>query len=193
MKEREEDPGNGDSSLGRMSSRRVYTGRVVSLDIDTVRFPNGVTGELEMIRHSGASAVVPLLEVEGEPTKVLLIRQYRYAANEFLYEIPAGRLDAGETPENCAHRELKEETGYSAGLMISMTSIYTTPGFTDEFINLFLARELTPGKSALEDDEILELTAVDMPTALEMIRKGEIKDGKTISALLFAARFRGIE
>ncbi len=193
MRDRKDDLGNGDSSIGRMSTRRVYTGRVVSLDVDTVRFPNGVTGELEMIRHSGASAVVPVLEVRGGPAKVLLIRQYRYAADGFLYEIPAGRLEAGETPENCAHRELKEETGYSAGRMISMTSIYTTPGFTDEIIHLFLAEELMLGKSALEDDEILESTPVEMPAALDMIRTGEIKDGKTISALLFAARFRGIE
>lgn len=193
MKNREDDLESGDVSIGQMSTRRVYTGQVVSLDVDTVRFPNGVTGELEMIRHSGASAVVPVLEVPGEPTKVLLVRQYRYAAEGFLYEIPAGRLEPGETPENCAKRELQEETGYSAGRLIAMTSIYTTPGFTNEIIHLFLAEELMPGKSALEDDEILELTAVEMSAALEMIRTGEIKDGKTISALLFAARFRGTE
>lgn len=188
-----DDQGNGEASIGQMSTRRVYTGRVVSLDVDTVRFPNGVTGDLEMIRHSGASAVVPVLEVSGEPARVLLIRQYRYAANGFLYEIPAGRLDSGETPENCARRELKEETGYSAGRMVGLTSIYTTPGFTNEIIHLFIAEELTPGRSALEDDEILELKAVPMSEALEMIRTGRIQDGKTISALLFAARFRNIE
>lgn len=188
-----EDDRAGDAFIGQMSTHRVYTGRVISLDVDTVRFPNGVAGELEMIRHSGASAVVPVLESPGEPTKVLLIRQYRYAADGFLYEIPAGRLDPGETPENCARRELQEETGYSAGRLVSMTSIYTTPGFTDEIIHLFLAEELTPGKSALEADEVLEVRAVEMSVALEMIARGEIKDGKTISALLFAARFRGIE
>lgn len=188
-----EDDRAGDASIGQMSTLRVYTGRVVSLDVDTVRFPNGVTGELEMIRHSGASAVVPVLGLPGEPARVLLIRQYRYAADGFLYEIPAGRLEPGETPENCARRELKEETGYSADRLVLMTSIYTTPGFTDEIIHLFLAEELTPGKSALEADEILDVKAVEMSVALEMIQGGEIRDGKTISALLFAARFRGIE
>lgn len=183
---------NGES-VGRVSTRRIYDGRVLSLDVDTVRFPNGVTGELEMIRHPGASAVVPLLESPGEPVKVLLIRQYRYAADGFLYEIPAGRLDAGETPEDCAHRELKEETGYTAGRMALLTAIYTTPGFTDEFIHLFLAEDLRPGQSAPEIDEILEVKAVPMSQALEMIQTGEIQDGKTISALLFAARFRKIE
>jgi len=146
-----------------------------------------------MIRHPGASAVVPLLEAPGEPVKVLLIRQYRYAADGFLYEIPAGRLDAGETPEDCAHRELKEETGYTAGRMALLTAIYTTPGFTDEFIHLFLAEDLKPGQSAPEIDEILELKSVPMSQALEMIQTGEIQDGKTISALLFAALFRKIE
>jgi len=183
---------NGES-VGRVSTRRIYDGRVLSLDVDTVRFPNGVTGELEMIRHPGASAVVPLLEAPGEPVKVLLIRQYRYAADGFLYEIPAGRLDAGETPEDCAHRELKEETGYTAGRMALLTAIYTTPGFTDEFIHLFLAEDLKPGQSAPEIDEILELKSVPMSQALEMIQTGEIQDGKTISALLFAALFRKIE
>ena len=190
MKKNEGDLTDEDSSTGQVATRRVYTGRVVSLDVDTVRFPNGVTGELEMIRHSGASAVVPLLEMPGEPEKVLLIRQYRYAAAGFLFEIPAGRLEDGETPENCAHRELKEETGYTAGRMVALTAIYTTPGFTDEIIHLFLATDLSPGKSALEADEILELKAVPMSEALEMIQAGEIRDGKTISALLFVAQFR---
>src|SRR5256885_8063383 len=103
------------SGPGRVESRRVYTGKVVSLDVDTVRFPDGSTGELEMIRHPGASAVVPFLSdpMSADP-QVLLIRQYRYAADGYLYEIPAGRLNRGEDPRNCAARELKEETGCTA-------------------------------------------------------------------------------
>src|SRR3954463_10104531 len=132
----------GAGSIGKISSRREYTGRVVSLDVDTVRFPNGVTGDLEMIRHPGASAVVPLIET-GDETRVLLIRQYRYAAGGFLYEVPAGRLDAGEDPKSCAERELKEETGCSADQIDYLTTIYTTPGFTDEKIHLFMATHLT--------------------------------------------------
>jgi len=193
MTSREDELAKANAVVGQIATRRVHAGRVISLDVDTVRFPNGVTGELEMIRHSGASAVVPLLEEPGGPTKVLLIRQYRYAADGFLYEIPAGRLNPGETPENCAHRELKEETGYTAGRMIPLTAVYTTPGFTDELIHLFLARDLISGKAALEADEILELRAVPMSEALEMVHSGAIKDGKTISALLFVAQFRSVE
>src|SRR5256885_1987407 len=102
------------SGPGRVESRRVYTGKVVSLDVDTVRFPNGSTGELEMVRHPGASAVVPFLsDPTGADPQVLLIRQYRYAADGYLYEIPAGRLDRGEAPVDCAARELKEATGWT--------------------------------------------------------------------------------
>src|SRR5215212_2525714 len=97
---------------GRVSTHRAYTGRVISLDVDTVRFPDGSIGELEMVRHPGASAVVPFLsEPTGEDPQLLLIKQYRYAANEFIYEVPAGRLDPGESPAECARRELREETG----------------------------------------------------------------------------------
>lgn len=177
-----------EASAGKISSRRVYSGRIVSLDVDTVRFPNGTTGELEMIRHSGASAVVPILEEPDKEKQVLLIRQYRYAAEGFLYEVPAGRLDAGETPEACALRELKEETGYSAETVSRLTTIFTTPGFTDEKIHLFVARGLTPGESALESDEILDVHPTTISRALQMIDEGLIIDGKTIVALLLAER-----
>lgn len=187
------DPVDHGTRVGKVSSRRVYTGRVVSLDVDTVRFPNGTEGELEMIRHSGASAVVPLLETPDGKKKVILIRQYRYAAEGYVYEVPAGRLDQGETPEDCAHRELKEETGYTASVMTQLTTIFTTPGFTDERIHLFLATGLRPGESKLESDEVLDLHPVSMGDALGMIHSGSICDGKTISALLFVAQFSEIE
>ena len=171
----------------------MYTGRVVSLDVDRVRFPNGTEGDLEMIRHSGASAIVPLLESPGEKTKVILIRQYRYAAEAYLYEVPAGRMDEGEAPEECARRELREETGYTAATMILLTSIFTTPGFTDEQIHIFLATGLVSGEASPESDEVLDTHPVPVSEALEMIRSGMIQDGKTISALLFAARFKDLE
>lgn len=171
----------------------MYTGRVISLDVDKVRFPNGTEGELEMIRHSGASAVVPLLEMPDGGKNVVLIRQYRYAAEGYVYEVPAGRLDEGESPNMCARRELKEETGYTAAVMTPLTTIFTTPGFTDEQIHLFLATGLSPGQLKLEADEVLDTHQVPLPEALEMIRSGVICDGKTIAALLFAARFKEIE
>lgn len=193
MTDRERDSREESTLTGKVSSRRVYTGRVVSLDVDKVRFPNGTEGELEMIRHSGASAVVPLLEMPDGVTNVILIRQYRYAAEGYVYEVPAGRLDEGESPESCAHRELKEETGYTAAEMTPLTTIFTTPGFTDERIHLFLATGLTSGRSKLEADEVLDVYPMPLRDALEMIRSGAICDGKTISALLFVAQFNEIE
>jgi ADP-ribose pyrophosphatase len=175
-------------NTGKIDSRRVYTGRVVSLDVDTVRFPNGTVGELEMVRHPGASAIVPILQTPEGP-RVLLIRQYRYAAEGFVYEIPAGRLDKDESPDECAHRELREETGYTTKRMIPLTMIFTTPGFTDEKIYVFAATDLMPGHAALEEDEILDVCPMAMEDVFDMIRTGEIKDGKTICALFYAQAF----
>lgn len=175
----------------RIASRRVYTGRVINLDIDTVRFPNGTVGELEMIRHSGASAVVPFVsDPTGDDPQVLLIRQYRYAAEGFVYEIPAGRLDAGEEPVVCAQRELREETGCEAEGVEHLTTIYTTPGFTDERIHLFMAVGLTRGELAREADEFIELETMTLSRALELVESGAIQDAKTIVGLLYAAGFR---
>jgi len=175
---------------GAISKKRIYTGRVVSLDVDTVRFPNGTVGDLEMLRHSGASAVVPFLDDRSSADpRILLIRQYRYATEGVIYEIPAGRLDKGEDPKACAERELREETGYSAKSVEYLTTFYTTPGFTDERIHIFAADAVNPGESALEEDEIVELAPMRLSRALEMVRSGEIVDGKTIIALLFAARY----
>jgi ADP-ribose diphosphatase len=179
------------ASPGRLKSTRAYTGRVVSLDVDVVRYPDGSVGELEMIRHPGASAVVPFLsDPSGDDPQVLLIRQYRYAAGGYLYEVPAGRLDPGENPRSCAERELKEETGCSAEQVDYLTTIYTTPGFTDEKIHLFMATDLTAGETKHEADEFLELQPMLLSRALVMIQAGEIQDGKTVIALLFAAGFR---
>ena len=176
---------------GRLKSNRVYTGRIVSLDIDTVRYPDGSVGELEMIRHPGASAVVPFLsDPSGDDPQVLLIRQYRYAADGYLYEVPAGRLDPGEDPTVCARRELKEETGCTASQIDYLTTIFTTPGFTDEKIHLFMATGLTAGETKHEADEFLELQPMLLSKALGMIETGEIQDGKTVISLLFAAGFR---
>lgn len=174
---------------GKVSSTRAYTGRIISLDVDEVRFPDGSVGKLEMIRHPGASAVVPLLNEEGTSAPhatdpmVLLIRQYRYATNGYLFEVPAGRLDAGENPEHCAKRELKEETGYEAERAELLLTMYTTPGFTDEKIHLFVATGLTAGESHREADEFLELKPTRLSHAIAMIASGEIQDAKTALAL----------
>jgi ADP-ribose pyrophosphatase len=164
---------------------------VINLDVDTVRFPNGTVGDLEMIRHPGASAVVPFLsDPAGDDPQILLIRQYRYAAEQYLYEIPAGRLDPGEEPEHCARRELREETGCDAEGVEHLFSMYTTPGFTDERIHLFMAVGLTRGENAREADEFIELETMPLSRALSLVEQGEIQDAKTALGLLYAAGFR---
>ena len=176
---------------GLVDRRPVHTGRIVDLSIDTVRFPDGSTGELEFIRHSGAAAVLPVLgDPDGPDPQVLLIRQYRYAAGGFMLEVPAGRPDrAGEDWEVCARRELEEETGLVAGKLTFLTTIHTTPGFTDEQIRLFLATECTTGTEKMDDDEFIEPVVLPISQALEKVRDGEITDGKTICTLLYAAGF----
>ena len=177
---------------GQVATRRAYTGRIISLDVDTVRFPDGTTGELEIVRHPGASAVVPFLsDPAGGDPQLLLLRQYRYAAQGYLYEVPAGRLDPGEAPLACAHRELREETGCTAERMEQLFTMYTTPGFTDEQIHLFMAVGLKSGPAEREADEFIELVPVALSRALEMIKLGEIQDAKTALAILYAAGFRG--
>lgn len=172
-----------------LASRRLYEGRVLNLDIDDVRFPDGSTGTLELIRHSGAAAVVPVLDpLDAPDPRILLIRQYRYAADRFLYEIPAGRLEPGEAPIECARRELLEEAGCSAETIQSLGGFFTTPGFIDEFIHLFIASGLTRGDAKPERDEFIQQESHTTSGALRMIEQGEIVDGKTIIALLIADR-----
>lgn len=174
----------------QLDSKRVYSGRVIDLNVDTVRFPDGSTGQLEMIRHPGASAVVPFAsDPFGPDPTILLIHQYRYATDGALFEIPAGRLNPGEDPRVCAERELLEEVGVKAGRLERLTTIWTTPGFTDERIHLFWATDLTTGQHAREPDEFIEVTPKPLSEVLELIRNGGIPDAKTALAILFVAGF----
>jgi ADP-ribose pyrophosphatase len=160
-------------------TRRIFKGRIVTLDIDTVTLPNGATVELEMIHHPGAAAVVPMKE-DGT---VILIRQYRHAAGGYIYEIPAGKLHPGEDPKLCAARELQEEIGYRADSLELLTSILTTPGFTDEVIHIYKGTGLTKGKQDLDHDEVIEIVELSLEKALAQIIDGTIRDGKTIVGL----------
>ena len=174
-----------------VSSERLYSGRIISLDRDTIQFPDQSTGQLEMIRHPGAAAVVPFLDEPRAPDpRIYLIRQFRHAANGYIWEIPAGRLDPGETPATCAQRELEEEIGMTADVLARLTTIYTTPGFTDEKIHLYLAHELKKGTHKREADEFMEVQIRRWSEAMNMIRNGEILDGKTLVALMFIQGFR---
>ncbi len=162
-----------------MLSKSIYTGRVITLNVDTVTLPNGFTVDLEVVRHPGAAAVVPL-KADG---KVILIRQFRHAAGGFIYEIPAGKLHPGEDPTACAARELEEEVGYRAGKLDLLSSIFTAPGFTDEVIHVYKATELTVGRQQLDRDEVLEVIEVPLLEAVRMIEAGTIRDAKSIVGL----------
>ena len=178
------------AEVGHISSRLIHDGRVVHLSVDRVRFPDGREGELELIRHRGASAVVPLLgRLEDPDPEVVLIRQYRYATGGVIYEIPAGIPEDGESWEACARRELEEETGYRGADFKPLTSLFTTPGFTNEVIHFFLATGLTGGQIQRDEDEFIEVVSFPFSEALALIRKGEIRDGKSVSGLLFVDRF----
>lgn len=167
------------SDLPRLSSRTIYAGRVVTLNLETVTLPNGATVELEVIHHPGAAAAVPVRD-DGA---VLLIRQYRHAAGGYIYEIPAGKLNPGEDPKDCAARELEEETGLRAASLEHLVSFFTTPGFTDEVIHIYQASGFTAGRQKLDEDEVLEVVAFPLEEALAKIQEGTIRDGKTIVGL----------
>jgi len=166
----------------RLQSRRVYDGKLLRIDRDRVRLPNGVEADLEIVRHPGASAVVPF----ASPTEVLLVRQFRYAAGGVILEVPAGTLDGGEAPEDCAVREMEEETGHRPGRLQRLGSIYTTPGFTDEVIHLWAAFDLAPAVQRLDRDEVLTVVRIPFDEALARVRDGGIVDAKSICALLLA-------
>lgn len=175
----------------RLASRRAFTGRVISVDVDTVRAPDESTIELEIVRHAGAAAVVPMLgDPADEDPAILILRQYRYAAGGTLWEIPAGVLQPGEEPLAAARRELEEETGARAATVEHLTTIFTTPGFTDERIHLFWATGITVGEARHEPDEFIEVRTERMSKVLDMIRTGDIADAKSIVALLYLAGFR---
>lgn len=177
-------------SNARVGSQRIYTGRIINLDLDQVRYPDGSVGELEMIRHPGASAVVPFLsDPRGDDPQILLIKQYRYAADGYLYEVAAGRLEPGEAPADCARRELREETGCEAAELTPLISLYTTPGFTNEMIHLFLATGITRGAARREADEFLTVESMPLSQALAMVQRGEIRNAKTVVTLLYSAGF----
>ena len=160
-------------------SKHVFTGKVLTLNIDTVTLPNGFTVNLEIVRHPGAAAVVPL----KDNGTVVLIKQFRHAAGGFIYEIPAGKLHPGEDPRHCAARELEEEIGYVAGRLELLTSILTAPGFTDEVIHIYKATGMTAGRQQLDRDEVLEVLEISLEEAIKMIKAGTIRDAKTIVGL----------
>jgi ADP-ribose pyrophosphatase len=165
-----------------LARREVWRGSVGRFGEEDVLLPDGRQFSLGILKHPGACAVVPLLS-DG---RVLLLRQYRHAVRQTLWEVPAGKLDAGEARETCALRELKEETGYSAGRLSTLGTICVTPGYSDELIHLYLAQDLTPGPQALTPNESIVCMPVPLADAVSMAESGEVSDAKTAIALLRA-------
>ena len=163
-----------------VSSEEIYNGKIVHLYKDKVRLPNGKFATREVMRHTGAVAIVPLTE-EGN---VIVVRQYRYPFAEVLLEIPAGKLDVGEAPEDCARRELSEETGCEAERLIPLGEYYPSVAVLDEKIHLYLARGLVQKTVHPDEDEFLQVESMPLKTLVEMIMQGQIRDGKTQTALL---------
>ncbi len=169
-----------------ISSEVVYTGRVVTLRVDTVMLPDGRITTREVIAHRGAVSIVPLLD-DGH---VVLIRQYRRAADAVLLEVPAGTLEEGEHPEDCAYRELTEETGYRARTITRLFQQFLAPGYSAEILHVYLAEGLVPGKQSFDDDESIEVHPVMLSEVPGMISRGEIADAKSIAALLMTIHLK---
>lgn len=167
-----------------VGSKRLYEGRTINLRVDTVLLPNGSKAQREIVEHPGAVSIVPVLE-DGS---VIMVNQFRAPINRITLEIPAGKLEKGEPPEQCALRELAEETGFTAAKLEHKGTFFTTPGFSDEIMYLFIASELKPVESHPDFDEFLSVKRVKLECLLKMAETGEIIDGKTLVGIYTAAR-----
>ncbi|SDY49018.1 ADP-ribose pyrophosphatase [Proteiniborus ethanoligenes] len=165
-----------------MKSEKIYEGKILTVKVDTVELPDKKYSKREIVELSGAVAIVPITD-NGD---IIFVKQFRKATESVILEIPAGKLEINEEPLDCALRELKEETGYSAENMEYLFKYYTSPGFTNEVMHLFLATGIIYGEATPEDDEYIDVVRININEALEMIKNGEIKDGKTIIGILMA-------
>lgn len=165
-----------------LHSENVFDGALLKVKKDTVALPNGKKATREWIEHPGAVAVVPICN-DG---KIALVRQYRYPVGKVMLEVPAGKLDSGEHPDECVIRELKEETGYTAQKIRKLTSIATTPGFSNEMIHLYVAENLITGKQCPDEDEFIHVVKYTKEEIKNMIQNGKINDAKSLLALLLA-------
>lgn len=163
-----------------VSSEKIYDGKIINLRIDTVELPNKKYAKREIVEHKGAAAILAV----DDDNKIILVRQYRKAVENFLYEVPAGKLEINEDPLNCASRELIEETGYCANKIEKITEFYTCPGFCNEKLYLYKATELKQVEHNRDDDEFIEIVKVSIEEAKEMVKQNKIIDAKTQIAIL---------
>ncbi len=167
-------------------TKTVWRGNAVNFRVDTVRLPNNKLATREYLDHPGAVGVVPFLDRDT----IVMVRQYRHPVGEVTLELPAGKLDAGESVMTCLRRELKEETGYTARAFTPLIRYWPTPAFANEVLHLFVARGLKAGRANADEDEFLESVRVPFHQALSMVRRGKIKDSKTVVGLLACAALR---
>jgi ADP-ribose pyrophosphatase len=172
-----------------ISSREVYRGPAFWVTTDQVLEPGGVRVRRDIVRHTG-SVVILAVDETGAVPRILLERQYRHAAQQFLWELPAGRIDDGEEPLTAAKRELLEETGYTASKWKRILKFYASPGFVAEAMNVYLARKLHPGVAQPEDDEAIQVRFFPLFRAVSMVMNGTVKDAKTISSILWLSHQR---
>lgn len=170
-----------------IKTNKVYDGLIVSINRDDVKLQNGNTAEREVVIHPGGVGIVAITD----DNKVLIVEQYRYPMEEVVPEIPAGKLEFGEDPYECAVRELSEETGYTAGKVVDLGAIYPSPGFCRETLYVYLALELKPGEMHLDENELLHVKEVDIDELIEQIMAGEIKDAKTVIGVMKAKMYLG--
>lgn len=164
-----------------LKSKHIFKGRVIDVYSDQLRHADGKVITRELVKHSGAVVMIPMLD----PETLILVSQFRYPAGKYIWEFPAGTLEKKETPLSCAKRELREETGYRAKRWQKLLSFYTAPGFCDEYMHLFLARDLSPCAGTLDEDEYLTPAVFKVSAVESMIRKGRIVDAKTILGFYF--------
>lgn len=168
-----------------LKTEKIYNGRVINLENLVITLPDGRTAQREIVRHPGASMIIPILN-DG---RIVLVKQFRKPLEKVYFEMPAGKLDGDENPLDCAVRELKEETGFKAGRIEKILSIDTTPGFSDEIIHIYVATQLEAGKTEKDADEFIETYIFSVEELIEMIYRGEITDAKTIIGVFLADNF----
>jgi ADP-ribose pyrophosphatase len=165
-----------------LKSEIVYPGRAFTVRRDTLRLPDGHETRFDIVEHIGSVIILPV----DAQDNLLFVRQYRHAAEQALLELPAGTLDEGEAPETCAHRELREETGMAAGFLVHLGGFYLAPGYSTEYMHVYLATELRPDPLEADEDEFLSVESIPLDTALASASRGEIADAKTLAAILLA-------